>query len=107
MASQGDSDAALRHLASSVVLGAALVLIVVKIWGWVATGSMALLTSAADGVVDLLAATATFFGVRFAERPADAGHRFGGTACPVSLASLWNSVVPNEDVKCGAVGYDV
>jgi ferrous-iron efflux pump FieF len=77
MESRGDSEAALRRLASAIVLGVALALMVVKIWGWVATGSMALLTSAADGVVDLLAAMATFLGVRFAERPADAGHRFG------------------------------
>jgi ferrous-iron efflux pump FieF len=77
MGSRGDSDTALRRLASAIVLGVALVLIVVKTWGWVATGSMVLLTSAADGVVDLLAAMATFLGVRFAERPADAGHRFG------------------------------
>jgi cation diffusion facilitator family transporter len=109
MGSQGDSDAALRHLASTVVLVAALVLIVIKIWGWVVTGSMVLLTSAADGVVDLLAATATFFGVRFAERPADAGHRFGhgkgealaaftqaillaGTASVLAAQSCWRLI---------------
>ncbi|HEY4970939.1 MAG TPA: cation diffusion facilitator family transporter [Steroidobacteraceae bacterium] len=74
---QVDSNAALRRLASTVALGAALVLIVVKLWGWMATDSMALLTSAADAVVDALSATATFYGVRFAQRPADSGHRFG------------------------------
>lgn len=77
MNNQLDSNAALRRLASTVALGAALLLIVVKLWGWMATGSMALLASAADAVVDALAATATFYGVRFAQRPADSGHRFG------------------------------
>ena len=71
MKSQVHSDAALRRLASTIVLGAAVVLIVAKLWGWLATGSVALLTSAADAVVDALAAMATFFGVRFAQRPAD------------------------------------
>jgi ferrous-iron efflux pump FieF len=111
MGNQRDSEAALRHLASTVVLGAALVLIVIKIWGYVATGSMALLTSAADGVVDVLAAMATFFGVRFAERPPDAGHRFGhgkgealaaftqaillaGTASVLAAQSCWRVIYP-------------
>jgi ferrous-iron efflux pump FieF len=72
-----NSDALLRRVASAIVLGAAVVLIVAKLWGWMATDSVALLTSAADAVVDALAATATFFGVRFAQHPADLEHRFG------------------------------
>ncbi len=71
------SDAALRRCVSAISLGAAAVLIVVKLWGWMSTGSVALLTSAADGVVDAMAAMATFFGVRFAQHPADSEHRFG------------------------------
>jgi ferrous-iron efflux pump FieF len=70
-------DATLRRMASAVVLSTSLVLVIAKLWGWSATGSMALLTSAADAVVDALAALATFFGVRFAQQPADAEHRFG------------------------------
>lgn len=72
-----NADAGLRRLASAIALVVALVLIAVKLWGWAATGSIALLTSAADAVVDALAATATFLGVRFAQHPADSGHRFG------------------------------
>ncbi len=60
MKSSVDSDATLRRLASAIVLGAAVVLIVAKLWGWMATGSAALLTSAADAVVDALATMATF-----------------------------------------------
>ena len=63
--------------ASAIALGLALVLIVAKLWGWRVTGSIALLTSAADGVVDVLAALATFAGIRYARRPADPEHRFG------------------------------
>jgi ferrous-iron efflux pump FieF len=111
MKNQVDSDATLRRLASAIVLGAALVLIVAKLWGWMATGSVALLTSAADAVVDALAATATFFGVRFAQRPADSMHRFGhgkgealaaftqavllgSTAIVLGAESLWRMIYP-------------
>jgi ferrous-iron efflux pump FieF len=111
MRSRVDSDAALRRIASAIVLGVALALVVLKIWGWMATGSVALLTSAADAVVDVLAAMATFFGVRFAQRPADAGHRFGhgkgealaafaqaillaGTATVLAAQSCWRLIYP-------------
>ncbi|MGO9934999.1 MAG: cation diffusion facilitator family transporter [Steroidobacteraceae bacterium] len=60
-----------------MVLATALVMIVAKLWGWMATGSVALLTSAVDAIVDALAALATFVGVRFAQRPADSSHRYG------------------------------
>ena len=71
------AGAPLRRMASAIALVAAMILIVAKLWGWLATDSVALLTSAADAVVDMLAALATFFGVRFAQQPADLEHRFG------------------------------
>jgi ferrous-iron efflux pump FieF len=71
------SDGALRRMASIVALVLALVLVVVKVWAWLATGSISLLTSAADGLVDVVASTVTFAGVRYAARPADRGHRYG------------------------------
>ena len=111
MKGQVDSNAALRRLASAIVLGAAVVLIVAKLWGWMATGSVALLTSAADALVDALAAIATFFGVRFAQRPDDSGHRFGhgkgealaafaqaillaGSAVVLAGQSFWRLIYP-------------
>jgi len=74
---QRKSDEALRRMASIVALLAALTLVILKVWAWVATGSISLLTSAADGLVDVIASTVTFVGVRYAARPADSGHRFG------------------------------
>jgi ferrous-iron efflux pump FieF len=50
---------------------------VVKLAAWIVTGSVALLSSAMDGLVDTAASVATFFGVRYAERPPDHDHRFG------------------------------
>lgn len=67
----------LRKLASWASLSVALVLIAVKLVAWLATGSVALLTSAVDALVDAAASLVTFIGVRYAERPADREHRFG------------------------------
>jgi ferrous-iron efflux pump FieF len=43
----------LRRFASTVALVVALVLVAVKFWAWLATGSISILTSAADGLVDV------------------------------------------------------
>jgi ferrous-iron efflux pump FieF len=71
------SNKKLRHAASIVALAIALVLVGIKVWAWLATGSISLLTSAADGLVDVVASFVTFAGVRYAARPVDRGHRYG------------------------------
>jgi ferrous-iron efflux pump FieF len=71
------SNQKLRRFASIVALAVALVLVAVKVWAWLATGSISLLTSAADGLVDVVASLVTFAGVRYAGRPVDRGHRYG------------------------------
>jgi cation diffusion facilitator family transporter len=70
-------DGGSRRLASRVSLVVALILVVVKLAAWIVTGSVALLSSAMDALVDTAASVATFFGVRYAERPPDDDHRFG------------------------------
>lgn len=67
----------LTRLASLVSLSVALVLVSIKVWAWLLTGSIALLTSAADGLVDVMASIVTLAGVYYAQRPADKGHRYG------------------------------
>lgn len=71
------SGGGLRRFASITALVMALALVVLKVWAWLATGSISLLTSAADGLIDVLASSVTFLGVRYASRPADLGHRYG------------------------------
>jgi len=71
------SNPALRKFASRVSLALALVLIVVKFAAWMGTGSIALLASAVDAIVDAGASLATYLGVRYADRPPDREHRFG------------------------------
>jgi ferrous-iron efflux pump FieF len=67
----------LRQLASRTSLCVAVILVAVKLAAWIATGSVALLGSAIDALVDTGASLATFYGVRYAERPPDQDHRFG------------------------------
>lgn len=55
----------------------ALVLVTLKLFAWFATGSIAVLSSLADSLLDLLASTMTLVAVRFAFEPADREHRFG------------------------------
>lgn len=64
----------LAGAASPVV---ALLLIGMKAWGVVATGSVALLSSLADSLLDLVASLITFFALRVAIEPPDREHRFG------------------------------
>ncbi len=55
----------------------ALLLIALKAWGWWQTGSVALLSSLADSLLDLAASLITFFAIRVSLTPPDDEHRFG------------------------------
>jgi len=68
---------ALKSLSARVTLIVAIVLVVVKLAAWLATGSMALLASAVDSLVDTGASVVTLLGVHYAQRPPDRDHRFG------------------------------
>jgi cation diffusion facilitator family transporter len=60
-----------------VSVGAACLLIVIKLVAGLASSSLGLLAEAAHSGTDLAAALLTFFAVSVAVRPADAGHPFG------------------------------
>lgn len=68
---------ALKNVSARVTLVVAVVLVVVKLAGWLVTGSMALLASAVDSLVDTGASIVTLWGVRYAQQPPDREHRFG------------------------------
>lgn len=55
----------------------AVTLVALKIFAWRLTGSVALLSSLADSLLDLIASSVTFVAVRYALEPADREHRFG------------------------------
>jgi len=65
------------RVAGGASVGVAVTLIALKLWAWTASGSVALLSSLADSLLDLAASLITLFAVRFALAPADREHRFG------------------------------
>ncbi|MBS0359768.1 MAG: cation transporter [Proteobacteria bacterium] len=69
--------AALTRRVTSYSVATASVLVAIKIAAWLASSSIAMLASAADSALDLLAALTTFFAVRYAAAPPDAEHRYG------------------------------
>jgi cation diffusion facilitator family transporter len=66
-----------RKFVTKISLVIAIVLVTAKLAAWFMTGSVALLTSAVDALVDVAASFVTYIGVRYAERPPDDHHRFG------------------------------
>jgi ferrous-iron efflux pump FieF len=73
----GSDASALKTLSVRITLVVSALLVAVKVAGWLLTGSIALLASAIDSVVDTGASVVTFLGVRYARRPPDREHRFG------------------------------
>ncbi|HZP98752.1 MAG TPA: cation diffusion facilitator family transporter [Reyranella sp.] len=67
----------LMRRATVASMAVAVVLIAAKLAAWVVTDSVAMLSSLVDSALDLVSSLITFFAVRQALTPADAGHRFG------------------------------
>ncbi len=72
-----DSDAALMRAATFASAGVAVFLIIIKLIAYVLTGSVTLLSSLLDSVLDCIASIINFIAVRHALEPADKDHRFG------------------------------
>jgi cation diffusion facilitator family transporter len=68
---------ALTRRVTLMSVAMAAVLTGLKLWVSIASGSVAIMASAADSALDLLASGATFFAVRYAAVPPDDDHRFG------------------------------
>ena len=79
-----DQDRLMRRATYASVAVAA-VLIVIKAAAWVLTGSVSVLSSLLDSLLDALASLVNLFAVRHALTPADREHRFGhGKAEPLA-----------------------
>ncbi|HUN52432.1 MAG TPA: cation diffusion facilitator family transporter, partial [Candidatus Sulfotelmatobacter sp.] len=75
----------LMRLATYASLLVALVLIGAKVFAWLGTDSVAMLSSLVDSMLDAVASLLNLFAVRQALAPADAEHRFGhGKAEPLA-----------------------
>jgi len=80
----------LRTRATYASVAVSAFLIAIKFAAWLATGSVAILSSLVDSSLDVVAAVVNLFAVRHALEPADREHRFGhGKAEP--LAALGQS----------------
>ncbi len=71
------NSAKLARSAAMASISVALVLVALKTWASLRTGSTAMLGSLADSALDLIASLATLTGVWVASMPADEEHRFG------------------------------
>jgi ferrous-iron efflux pump FieF len=81
---------------------AAVLLLGLKTWAAIATGSMAMLGSLADTSLDLIASLVTLAGVRIAALPADSDHRFGHGKAE-ALVALFQIVLIT--LSAVAIGY--
>ena len=76
----------LRRLATYASVAVAALLIAVKFAAWLETGSVALLSSLVDSLLDAAASMVNLIAVRHAMSPADREHRFGhGKAEPLAV----------------------
>jgi cation diffusion facilitator family transporter len=71
-----DAHLATRRI-TRLSVGVALVLIALKAFALGASGSVSILASLTDSVLDLIASLATFYAVRWAAAPPDDDHRYG------------------------------
>jgi ferrous-iron efflux pump FieF len=69
--------ARLMRLATYASVSVAAILIIAKLFAWQASGSVSLLATLVDSVLDALASLVNLFAVRHALSPADDDHRFG------------------------------
>ena len=82
----------LIRAASYASLSVAIGLALLKAWAWRETGSVSLLSSLADSILDILASALTFAAVRYSLSPADSEHRFGHGKSE-GLAALVQSLI--------------
>jgi cation diffusion facilitator family transporter len=63
--------------AARISLGVTLILVVLKVIVWLSTSSLAVASQALDSVLDVVALSLVFVGVRIANKPADESHHYG------------------------------
>src|SRR5271170_7945762 len=66
-----------KRLAALASIGSAIVLVTLKIFLAVLTGSLGILSEALHSILDFAAAVITYFSVRVADKPADSDHLYG------------------------------
>jgi len=72
-----DDPARLLRLATTAAVSVAVVLVLVKLVAWLITGSVAMMSTMVDSLLDAMASLLNLIAVRHALQPADREHRFG------------------------------
>lgn len=90
--STGHKEQRMLQLAASASVFTAILLLVVKSYAWWVSGSVSVLASLADSLIDAFASCVNFVAVRYALQPADEEHRFGHGKAE-SLAGLGQSLL--------------
>jgi ferrous-iron efflux pump FieF len=85
--------------ASYASVSTALLLIVVKLGAWMLTGSVSILASLVDSLMDSIASLINLFAIRYSLQPADTEHRFGHGKAE-ALAGLAQAAF-----ICGSAGF--
>lgn len=93
MIAQYDKAAPLMNMAAIASLLVALTLAGVKAFAWLMTGSVALLGSLVDSLLDVAASGVNLFAVRTALEPPDAEHRFGHGKAEAIAGLLQSAVI--------------
>lgn len=88
----GSRAAALNRSAAFASISVAVLLVSLKAWAAMSTGSAAMLGSLADTALDLAASLATLAGVSIAAQPDDANHRFGHSKAE-AIAAMFQVVL--------------
>lgn len=79
-------------------IAAAVLTIVLKTAAWLVTGSVGLLSDAAESVVNLVAAACTFYALKLAVKPPDRGHQYGH-----SKAEYFSAAIEGQMIVIAAV----
>src|SRR5580692_4481682 len=66
-----------KRLVALGSVGSAVVLVSLKVFLAIVTGSLGILSEAMHSILDLVAAVITYLSVRVADKPADADHLYG------------------------------
>ena len=67
----------LERKAPIIATAVALILAILKFSMWILSGSVALLSSAVDSLLDTLVSIFNYFAIRFSQDPADKEHNYG------------------------------
>ncbi|MFQ1699554.1 cation diffusion facilitator family transporter [Loktanella agnita] len=89
MAQQNDTR--LNLSAGILSVGVALTLVLLKLWAYAQTGSLAVAASLADSALDLMMSLGGLIAIAYAAKPADDDHQFGHSSAE-DLAALGQSI---------------